>query len=161
MDPKFVCVLDMDLTLGFYDNKKFHVRPKFKTFLRFLKIIKADIILWSHGKDQYVSNVVNAYLPELVTCAHTLFGRTECEYSERYYNFLKASEHIRDMYKKRYGLRVFLIAVDDNVAINMDEGYDLRIHIQPYSKVNSCDKELLVVIEKMVDGIASLTKQDV
>lgn len=151
---QYVCVLDMDETLGYYAGTTFHVRPRFQTFVRFLKLIRADIILWSLGKDDYVIRVVNAFLPELAECAHKIFGRTECQYALQFYGFSKASAHIRDMYSSA----IFLIAVDDRVSENMDEKYDLRIHIQPYTKVNSCDKELLQVIEKMINGISELSK---
>lgn len=158
MSPKYVCVLDMDLTLGFHSARKFHPRPKLKTLLQFLKLIQADIILWSHGKDAYVKDMVNAYLPDVAECTHTLFGRTECEYSKKFYNYLKASEHVRDMYRKRYSQNILLMGVDDNVTINMDDGYDLRIYVKPYETVNSCDKELMVVVEKMIQGIVERTQ---
>ncbi|GFT75891.1 FCP1 homology domain-containing protein [Nephila pilipes] len=109
MSRKYVCVLDMDETLGFSAGETFHVRPKFQCLINFLKVVEADIILWSLGSDDYVRRV--------------------------------ASTHIRDMYQEP----IFLMAVDDKVSENMDEQYDLRIYIPPYTKVNSCDKELLLV----------------
>lgn len=150
MDQKYVCVLDMDETLGFYAGTTFHVRPHFKTLIRFLKLIKADIILWSLGTNDYVGRVVNGFLPELVQHAYKLFARSESEYARMYYQVPKASAHIRDMYESQ---TIFLMAVDDKVAENMDEQYDLRIHVKPYTKVNSCDKELLKVVETMINGI--------
>lgn len=157
MNKKYVCVLDMDETLGFYGGNSFHVRPKFQTLIHFLKLIQADIILWSLGSDSYVKKVINGFLPELAKEAHKIFARSECQYSKGFYHYMKSSAHIRDMYSSP----VFLIAVDDKVSDNMDEQYDLRIYIPPYSKVNSSDKELLIVVEKMINGIAELENQDV
>lgn len=157
MDRKCVCVLDMDETLGFSSGDTFHVRPKFHTLLNLLRLIRADIILWSMGTDDYVRRTVNGFLPELSTHAYKLFARTECYYSQSYYQYKKASSHIRNMYQQS----IFLIAVDDMVNENMDDQYDLRIHVQPYDKVNSCDKELVFVCEKIVNGIMELSNQDV
>lgn len=159
MNRKWVCVLDMDETLGFYDSNTFHVRPKFKAFINFLKLIHADIILWSMGSDSYVHRIVNGFLPDLRDHLFKLFGRSECEYSTTYYQFPKASAHIRDLYPS---LSIFLIGIDDKVTENMDEQYDLRIYIKPYTKVNSCDKELMLVMEKMIEGISNqVSPQDV
>lgn len=154
---KYVCVLDMDETLGFYEGNKFHVRPKLQTLINFLQLIEADIILWSLGSDSYVTKVVNGFLPELAQSAFKIFARSECQYAQHFYTYRKASAHIRDM----YSTPVFLMAVDDKVSENMDEQYDLRIFIPPYSKINSADKELLVVVEKMINGIVALKNQDV
>lgn len=147
--------MDMDETLGFYAGTTFHVRPKFTTLIHFLQLIEADIILWSLGSDTYVAKMVNGFLPELAKRAYKIFARSECHYSKEFYQFHKASAHIRDM----YSCPIFLMAVDDKVGDNMDEQYDLRIYIPPYSKVNSADKELLLVVEKMIHGIAE--NQDV
>ncbi|GFR22791.1 FCP1 homology domain-containing protein [Trichonephila clavata] len=136
----------MDETLGFSTGETFHVRPKFQTLINFSKLIQADIILWSLGSDNYVHRVVNGFLPELVQHLFKLFARSECNYSKTYYQYTKASAHIRDLYVEP----IFLIAVDDKVSENMDEQYDLRIYVPPYTKVNSCDKELLQVCEKIV-----------
>ncbi|KAG8156213.1 hypothetical protein JTE90_011123 [Oedothorax gibbosus] len=158
MDPKYVCVLDLDETCGFYDGKVFHVRPLFKTFIHFLRLIRADIILWSLGTDEYVLRVINGFLPELQAHAVKIFARSEADYSKLYYQYYKASTHVRDLYASQ---PIVLIAVDDNVSTNMDEqGYDLRIYIKPYAKVNSCDKELLKTMEAIVRGVARLTKLD-
>ncbi|GBN19723.1 hypothetical protein AVEN_261800-1 [Araneus ventricosus] len=157
MDRKCVCVLDMDETLGFSTGDTFHVRPKFQTLLNLLRLIRADIVLWSMGSDEYVHRVVNGFLPELATRVYKLFARTECNYSETYYSYPKASRHIRDMYPHS----IFLIAIDDTVSQNMDEQYDLRIHVQPYTKVDSCDKELVLVCDKIINGIVELSNQDV
>lgn len=157
MDQKRVCVLDMDETLGFSSGDAFHVRPKFQTLLNLLRLIRADVILWSMGTDEYVQSTVNGFLPELATHAYKLFARTECQYSQTYYRYRKASNHIRDMYPHS----IFLIGVDDKVSENMDEHYDLRIHVPSYTKVNSCDKELVSVCEKIVNGIMELSNQDV
>lgn len=154
MNPKYVCVLDMDETLGFHEKSTFHVRPRLKTFINFLKLLKADVILWSLGSDAYVRGMVNGFLPEIAQYAYKIFARTESEYAQHYYRYRKASHHVRDLYSSA----VFLIAVDDRVSDNMDSHYDLRIHLKPYTKVNSCDKELLVVIEKIINGIAELSK---
>jgi len=156
MDPKYVCVLDLDETCGFYDGKVFHVRPFFKTFIYFLKLIRADIILWSLGTDAYVLRVINGFLPELQAHAVKIFARSEADYSKLYYEHYKASAHVRDLYASE---SVLLIAVDDNVSTNMDEhGYDLRFYVKPYTKVNSCDKELLKTIDAIVQGIARIIK---
>ncbi|GBN13113.1 hypothetical protein AVEN_257693-1 [Araneus ventricosus] len=157
MNQKYVCVLDMDETLGFSSGDTFHVRPKLKTLLNLLRLIRADIILWSMGTDEYVQRTVNGFLPEISTHAYKLFARTECQYSQTFYRYKKASNHIRHMYP----YSIFLIAVDDLVSENMDEHYDLRIHVPPYNKVNSCDKELVFVCEKIVNGIMELSNQDV
>lgn len=154
---KYVCVLDMDETLGFYEGRIFHVRPKIQTLIHFLQLIEADIILWSLGSDSYVTKVVNAFLPELAQIAYKIFARSECHYAQKFYTYRKASAHIRDMYT----YPIFLMAVDDKISDNMDEQYDLRIFIPPYSKVNSADKELLLVVEKMITGIVELKNKDV
>ena len=158
MDPKYVCVLDMDETLGFYEGTTFHVRPHFVTLMRFLRLIRADIILWSLGTDAYVQRVVNGFLPEMASHAYKIFARSESEYARTYYQFAKASPHVRDMYPST---TVFLMAVDDRVSDNMDEQYDLRIHVQPYTKVNSCDKELIKVVQALINGIMGLTTKHV
>lgn len=149
MDRKYVCVLDMDETLGFHEGNTFHVRPHFQTLIKFLKLIQSDIILWSLGTNDYVQMVVNGFLPEVAKNAAKVFARYESDYSRVYYKVPKASEHIRDMYPGT----AFLMAVDDRVSENMDEQYDLRIHVKPYKKVNSCDKELLKVVETMINAL--------
>lgn len=158
MNQKYVCVLDMDETLGFYEGNAFHVRPQFKTLINFLRLIRADVILWSLGTNSYVQRVVNGFLPEIAQHAYKLFARSESDYAHMYYKYSKASAHIRDLYQPE---SIFLIAVDDKVSENMDDQYDLRVHVKPYAKVNSCDKELLKVVETIINGITGLVKQDV
>lgn len=156
MDCNCVCVLDMDETCGFYDGKVFHVRPFLRQFIHFLKMIGADIILWSLGEDEYVLEVVRDYLPGLEKYAVKLFGRSESEYSKLYYKYYKASNHVRHLYKPK---NILLIGVDDNVSTNMDEhGYDLRIYVKPYTKVNSCDKGLWKAFFDIIDGVARIRK---
>ncbi|KAG8173840.1 hypothetical protein JTE90_016329 [Oedothorax gibbosus] len=158
MNEKYVCVLDMDETLGFYEGTTFHVRPQYHTLIQFLQLINADIILWSLGADNYVQRVVNGFLPELAKHAVKIFARSESEFSKTYYQYAKASEHIRDYYLPT---SVFLMAVDDRVNDNMDNQYDLRISVKPYTKVNSCDKELLKVIQVLINGISTLETKHV
>ncbi|GFQ71474.1 FCP1 homology domain-containing protein [Trichonephila clavata] len=81
----------------------------------------------------YVHRVVNGFLPELIQHLFKLFARSDCNYSKTYYQYTKASAHIRDMYSEP----IFLIAVDDKVSENMDEQYDLRIYVPPYTKYPS------------------------
>lgn len=158
MDQKYVCVLDMDETLGFYEGTTFRVRPQFRTLIHFLQLVRADIILWSLGTNDYVKRVVNGFLPELALHAFKIFARSESDYALLHYQYAKASKHIRDIYKPG---NVFLIAVDDQVSQNMDDQYDLRIHVKPYTKVNSCDKELLKVVQTMINGMMALTSKNV
>lgn len=148
----------MDETLGFHEETTFHVRPHYKTLIDFLHLIRADIILWSLGTNDYVKRMVNGFLPELAVKAYKIFARSESEYGRQYYRCSKASDHIRDLY---YPESIFLIAIDDHVAENMDDQYDLRIHVHPYTKVNSCDKELLKVIETLIKGITKLKTKHV
>lgn len=158
MDVPIVCVLDLDETLGFYDGKVFHVRPKFNTFLLFLKYIKAKIILWSLGSDDYVRRVIQGYLPELADnnkMVYKRFARSESYFSNYHYQKYKSSKHIRHLFKP---YTIFLIAVDDKVGTNMDDEYDLRVHVKPYLKVNSCDKELSRAIETILNGMDKLSK---
>lgn len=158
MDQKCVCVLDMDETLGYYDGTTFHVRPHYKTLIDFLHLVRADIILWSLGTNDYVKRIVNGFLPELAKQAYKIFARSEAEYGQFHYNISKASKHIRHLYAPQ---SIFLIAIDDHVAENMDDQYDLRIRVHPYTKVNSCDKELLQVVETLIKGIMELTSKNV
>lgn len=158
MDQKCVVVLDMDETLGFYEGTTFHVRPNYKTLIDFLHLIRADIILWSLGTNDYVKRMVNGFLPELAKRAYKIFARSEAEYGRKYYNVSKASIHIRDIYRFE---SIFLIAIDDHVAENMDDQYDLRIRVRPYTKVNSCDKEMMQVVETLIKGITKLKSKNV
>lgn len=158
MKPKGVCVLDLDETCGFFEGDKFYVRPLFTTFVHFLKLIGVDIILWSTGDDEYVLSVVNGFLPELQKHAFKIFARYESDYSHFHYNYHKASWHVRHLYKPE---TIVLFGVDDLVNNNMDEeGYDVLFYIKPYTKVNSCDKELLKLMAKITEGLARTIKLD-
>ncbi|GFY66921.1 FCP1 homology domain-containing protein [Trichonephila inaurata madagascariensis] len=141
----FVCVLDMDETLGYFDGSTFQIRPKLMFLLQFLYMKEIKIVLWSMGEDEYVMRICNGFLQKISLYADVIFGRKECKVSERKYGFCKASEHIRTLYTEP----IILIAVDDKVNQNMDDMYDLRIYVKPYKKVDSNDLELTNVVEKI------------
>lgn len=145
-DMRIVCVLDMDETLGVFYDGIFHVRPKTTVLLSLLRLLQADVILWSLGEDRYVEKVVNGFLPSIREQAYKLFARAEANVSLKLYRYPKASEHIRKMYEET----VFLIAVDDNVKRNMDAQYDVRIQVTPYKKPNPNDRVLTRVCEKII-----------
>lgn len=149
MATEIVCVLDMDETLGWFDEKRFHVRPKCYTLINFLRILKCDIILWSLGSNEYVERVTESTLTDIYEHAFKIYGRSKCKWAYETYHYYKFSKVIRDLYKQP----VFLIGVDDKVSQNMDPGYDLRINVSPYTKTNSHDKELLDVVEKMTNAL--------
>lgn len=142
-----VCVLDMDETLGFFDGTVFHLRPKLDFLLKFLYAKNIKIVLWSMGDDEYVQRICNGFLPKIVQHADIIFARKECCSSDRRYQFCKASEHIRTLYNEP----ILLMGVDDRVKQNMDELYDLRIHVKPYKEVNPKDTELVRVVETITD----------
>lgn len=139
----FVCVLDMDETLGFFDNNIFHVRPNLNFLLQFLYLNNIKIILWSLGDDSYVERICNGFLPKIAKHADIIFARKECYVSDQKYNYYKASAHIRNLYREQ----IILIGVDDKVRQNMDDMYDLRIYVKPYQQINNNDIELVKVIE--------------
>lgn len=142
-----VCVLDLDETLGFFDNTTFNVRPHVNFLINFLIFSKIDIILWSYGTDTYVESIINGHFPCLVQHAHKLFGRTQCKISEFRYGMCKSSEHIRKLYENE----IVLIGIDDRVNDTMDDRYDMRILIEPYNKINTNDNHLITVIQKILD----------
>ncbi|GIY73975.1 nuclear lim interactor-interacting [Caerostris extrusa] len=99
------------------------------------------------GTDTYVKSVINSYLHKLVKYAYKIFGRTQCKLSENRYGIVKCSEHIRKMYLEN----TLLIGIDDRVNEMMDDGYDLRISVEPYKVKNQNDQELIGVIEKIIN----------
>ncbi|KMQ83066.1 nuclear lim interactor-interacting [Lasius niger] len=141
-----VCVLDMDETLGFSDEKTFYRRPKIEFLINFLRLQRIDIILWSLGKDEYVKQMMNGFLPEITKYAYKVFARNESERSLRQFEIKKASEHIRSLYDRT----ILLIGVDDRAGEVMDEGYDLRIQVGVYDAVKPDDSELVDVVEKIM-----------
>lgn len=147
-----VVVLDMDETLGVYQNDVFHPRPKLDFMIKMLRAMNIEIILWSLGDDDYVRRVVNGFLPSIYSFAYKIFARNEAKISMNLYGYSKASERIREMYDEP----IFLIGVDDKVTENMDRGYDVRIYVTPYNKPESKDRALFEVCEKIVEGVSSI-----
>jgi hypothetical protein len=149
-EPQYVCVLDMDETLGKMMRETFAVRPYVDLLVDFLRLCRFDIILWSLGTDEYVHRIVNGHLLSIKRYATKIFARKECNRSKQKYGYDKASEHVRVMYDRD---DVFLMGVDDKVNENMDSGYDVRIYVSPYIKPNARDKVLLDVVEKIVTAL--------
>lgn len=147
-----VVVLDMDETLGVYQNGVFHPRPKLDFMIKMLRAMGIEIILWSLGSDDYVRRVVNGFLPSVKLFAYKLFARKEAKISMRLYGFSKASERIRSMFSES----IFLIGVDDKASENMDPAYDVRIHVPPYKKPEKKDTCLLDVCEKIVEDVSAV-----
>lgn len=147
-----VVVLDMDETLGVYQNDVFHPRPKLDFMIKMLRAMNIEIILWSLGDDSYVQRVVNGFLPSIYSFAYKIFARSESKVSMNLYGYSKASERIREMFTEP----IFLIGVDDKVSENMDPAYDVRIHVTPYHKPDNKDRVLLDVCEKIVEGVGSV-----
>lgn len=147
---EIVCVLDLDETLGYYeDGVGFHQRPFADLLFHFLKFSNIKFILWSYGDDSYVKLVVNSFVVDLKNMAHKVWGRTQCKVSKDRYDVVKCSEHVRKTFKNK----IFLIGVDDRVNEMMDEKYNLRIRVEPYLTQNTTDLELVKVIEKIVKYI--------
>lgn len=145
---EIVCVLDLDETLGFYeDGVGFHKRPYADFLMHFLKFSGVKFMLWSYGDDAYVKLVINSFVLNLREFAFRVWGRTQCEKSKRLYSVVKCSEHIRKSLKNK---NVFLIGIDDRVNEMMDNRYNLRIFVEPYKSQNSKDIELVAVMEKIV-----------
>lgn len=146
---KIVSVIDLDETLGKFTNSNdFVVRPYAHLLLDFFTIANIDIILWSYGSDHYVEHVINNHFdifinPDIKT---RVFGRTICETSKRKYGFTKYSQVIRKLYIDN----INLIGIDDRININMDEGYDYRVLVEPYNEKNKHDDELLQVMCKII-----------
>lgn len=151
MDSKIVCVLDMDETLGFFDEKTFHVRPKYSVFIPFLRLLRCDIILWSLGGDEYVKRVVTGTLTDILKHAVDILSYSHCKQSLEDYNYYKAAEYVRHMYKDP----IFLIGVDDKAKQNMGLDYDMLVSIPPYRKHNPHDRALLDTMEKIIQGVAA------
>ena len=145
----FVVVLDMDETLGVFENDHFHVRPYVEFMLQMLKCMNVDIILWSLGDDDYVYQVVNSYLPLIKKFAYKIFARNEGKESVRLYGYAKSGQHIRDMYEED----IVLLGVDDQVFVNMDSAYDLKLPIKPYKKPDKMDRVIWCICEKIVKYI--------
>lgn len=145
-----VCVLDLDETLGTFYQNMFYVRPKVTLLINLLRLLQADIILWSYGEDDYVRRVINGHLPIISNYAYKIFGRSESHRAEKLYRYAKASEHIRNMYEST----IFLMAVDDQVSKNMDSKYDIRIQVPPYRKPNPNDRILVAICEKIIESAA-------
>lgn len=147
-----VVVLDMDETLGVYQDDVFHIRPKVDFMIKMLRNMNIDIILWSLGDDDYVRRVVNGFLPSIDMYAYKIFAREEAKNSKRLYKYYKASKHIRDLYNSP----IYLIGVDDKVTINMDDGYDSKVYVRPYKQPEKKDRFLMEVCEKIVEDISLL-----
>lgn len=145
-----VVVLDMDETLGVYQNNIFHARPKVDFMIKMLRAMNIDIILWSLGDDDYVRRVVNGFLSTVSLFAYKIFARKEAKVSMDLYGFSKASQHIREMYEES----IFLIGVDDKASENMDRDYDVRIHVHPYKNPENKDRYLMDVCEKIVQNVS-------
>jgi hypothetical protein len=148
------CVLDLDETLGRFNGDTFLLRPKLEFLLRYLRTSNIDIILWSLGGDEYVKWVVNTFLDDIKRYAYKIFASTECSRSERRFEFSKASDVIRATYAA--GEELFLIGVDDKASQNMDSRYDLRISPKPYTKHDPTDRELVKVVETIVEALANM-----
>lgn len=149
---KHVCVIDLDETLGhFNSNRLFLIRPYAYMLLDFLIVTHFEIVLWSFGTDNYVEHVINTYFDIFTneTLTTRVFGRSVCEISNRKYGSKKHSKIIRNLYKER----IYLIALDDQVNTNMDSGYDFRIQVEPYIEKNMSDKELLHVMDKIIQHL--------
>lgn len=147
---KKVCVIDLDETLGkFTNSSEFIVRPYAYNLLDFLRIAKMELILWSYGSDLYVEHVINTHFDIFSKFNNKtrVYGRTVCETSKRKYGFLKHSQVIRKLYLDN----ILLIGIDDRANINMDEGYDFRILVEPYNEKNKYDNELIQVMFKIME----------
>lgn len=149
-EPQYVCVIDMDETLGKMMRDKFEIRPHVDSLVNFLRLCHFDIILWSLGTDEYVHRIVNGHLLSIKRFAKKIFARNECNHSKQKYGYEKASDHVRVMYDRE---DVYLVGIDDKAHENMDSGYDMRINVSQYNKINSKDKALMDVIEKLVTAL--------
>lgn len=146
---KIVCVIDLDETLGHFNaNNQFLVRPFAHFLLDFLIVANIDIVLWSYGSDFYVEHIINEYFNIFMkdSIRTRVYGRTACEISKHRFGYTKCSKVLRNIYKD-----VILIAMDDQVNVNMDSGYDLRIHVEPYKEKNENDNELFQIACKIIE----------
>lgn len=150
---KIVCILDLDETLGFFDDYTFHVRPNVNFLINFLRVANIDIVLWSLGSDHYVKSILNGFLPDICKYATKVFARTVCIKSNDTCGIPKCSDFIRKIYNEE----IILIGVDDRVNEVMDNRYDFRILVQNYNSQNLQDKELISVIEKITHFLVSLS----
>lgn len=154
MQEMIVVVLDMDETLGVFQNDIFHVRPNVDFMIKMLRCMDIDIVLWSLGDDPYVQRVVNGFLPTIKAYAYKIFARSEAKVAYQLYGYSKAGTHIRQMYDED----IFLVGVDDQVSTNMDSSYDLRIYAKPYKQPDKTDRILVHICEDIVKYI-SLVKE--
>lgn len=154
MQEMIVVVLDMDETLGFFQNDIFHVRPNVDFMIKMLRCMDIDIVLWSLGDDPYVQRVVNGFLPGITAYAYKIFARSEAKIAYQLYGYSKAGTHIRQMYIED----IFLVGVDDQVSTNMDSTYDVRIYAKPYKQPDKTDRILIHICEEIVKNI-SLVKE--
>lgn len=154
MQEMIVVVLDMDETLGFFQNDIFHVRPNVDFMIKMLRCMDIDIVLWSLGDDPYVQRVVNGFLPGITAYAYKIFARSEAKIAYQLYGYSKAGTHIRQMYNED----IFLVGVDDQVSTNMDSTYDVRIYAKPYKQPDKTDRILIHICEEIVKNI-SLVKE--
>lgn len=149
------CVLDLDETLGHFNtNHQFMVRPFALLLLDFFIVTHIDIVLWSYGSDSYVEHVINTHFDifKNENLKTRLFARSVCEISKRRYGNRKHSKIVRSLYKET----VYLIAIDDQVNINMDTGYDFRIKVEPYIHKNVNDRELLFSLQKIIEQLKEI-----
>ena len=150
---EIICVLDLDETLGFYEEGiGFHKRPFSDFMFEFLQFSSIKFILWSYGDDAYVKLVMNSFITDLRNMAYKVFGKSQCKLSKYRYDVIKCSEHIRKLFKDD----IFLIGIDDRVNEMMDNKYDLRINVEPYTCQNKKDIELVIVIQKIITYINGL-----
>lgn len=128
------------------------MRPHTDFLFNFLKITNIDVILWSYGAYYYVQSIVNGFFPQLCQCAFKIYGRTVCKKSNETCGIPKSSNFIRKLYSEN----IILIGVDDRVNEVMDDRYDFRILIDKYSSIDTKDTEIIRVIEKITQFVASL-----
>ena len=140
------CVLDMDETLGFFDKYHFHVRPHLSVLIHFLRFCKIRTYIWSLGKDEYVTRMINIYMPEMKDFAFKIFARKESDKAFRLYGWKKPSQHIRDECDED----LILIGIDDLIEANMDDGYDLKLPVTPYNEVNTHDISFLKIMDEIM-----------
>lgn len=147
---KFVCAVDLDETLGHFNlSNQFIIRPYAYVLLDFFIVANIDIILWSNGSDNYVESIINKHFDIFVNnkLKTRVYGRTVCNISKHRFGYIKCSKIIRNMYNEN----VLLIGLDDQININMDSGYDFRIHVEPYKVKNLNDEELFLVMCKILN----------
>jgi len=143
----YCVILDLDNTLGVYNNNTFVVRPHATTLIKFLLNSDFKVILWSLGSAAYVTKIISEYFPILEEQAFKIWAKNECQLAKEYYGCCKSSEVVRSLFSKD----VVLIAIDDLVYKNMDCHYDYRILIKPFANWNEKDSQLLQVIVKITN----------